>query len=286
MMDGLKSQSAEDLLNGMKEAWEDARLMLMARREKMKVQADKGRRDEVYAVGDRVLLSTKHLSQVASKLNDPYVGPFTVTRVSDHGVNVWLDLPSQYRRLHQPFHVEKVKRYTPSVVEWGRKQDDRPLPELVDGQQEWEVEMILGKKEAEELVEIQPDVGGDGDPHPIPTTVEEVKEEVGPVRRSARLAVKVGPGDVVQGRRAPARKPRRVRRMVTRYLVKWKGYGGEESTWEREESLRLHAQDAIDEYEYRQTIDRGEEVVGVHYLHSLEEEEGVMRLHSVLVGGT
>jgi hypothetical protein len=200
---------------------------------------------------------------------------------------VWLDLPSQYRRLHQPFHVEKVKRYTPSVVEWGRQQDDRPLPQLVDGQQEWEVELILGKKEAEELVEIQPEVGGDGDPHPIPTTVEEVKEEVGPVRRSARLAVKVGPGDVVQGRRASAlpRKPRRVRRMVTRYLVKWKGYGEEESTWEREDSLRLHAQDAIDEYEYRQTIDRGEDVVGVHYLHTLGEEEGVVTLHTVVISG-
>ena len=76
-----------------------------------------------------------HLSQASSKLNDPFVGPFTITRVSDHGVNVWLDLPSEYRRLHQPFHVEKVKRFIPSVIEWGRKQNDRPLPELIDGQQ-------------------------------------------------------------------------------------------------------------------------------------------------------
>jgi transposase InsO family protein len=279
-MDGLKSQSAEDLLNGMKEAWEDARLMLMARREKMKVQADKARRDEKYAVGDRVLLSTKHLSQTASKLNDPFVGPFTVTRVSEHGVNVWLDLPSEYRRLHQPFHVEKVKRYTPSVVEWGRKQDDRPLPQLIDGQQEWEVEMILGKREAEELVEVQPEVGGEDDPHP--TTAEEMKEEAGPVRRSARLAAKEGSSDGLRGRRPSARKPRKVRRMVTRYLVKWKGYGEEEATWEREESLRLHAQDAIDEYEYRQAIERGEEVVGVHYLHTVERKEGVVTLHSVV----
>ena len=41
MMEGLRCQSAEDILNGMKQAWEDARMMLMVRREKMKVNADK-----------------------------------------------------------------------------------------------------------------------------------------------------------------------------------------------------------------------------------------------------
>ena len=50
-MDGLKCQSAEDILNGMKQAWEDARMMMVARREQMKVKADRGRRDEKYAVG-------------------------------------------------------------------------------------------------------------------------------------------------------------------------------------------------------------------------------------------
>jgi transposase InsO family protein len=281
-MDGVKSQSAEDVLHGMKEAWEDARLMLMASREKMKENADRGRREERYAVGDRVLLSTKHLSRASSKLNDPFVGPFTITRVSDHGVNVWLDLPADYRRLHQPFHIEKVKRYTPSAIEWGRKQNDRPLPELVDGQQEWEVEMILGKRQAEELVEVQPELSEPGDDQPSST--EEVKEEAGPVRRSSRVAARGAP-PVTNDINPARRKPRRVRQLVTRYLVKWKGYGEEEATWEREDSLRLHAQDAIDEYEYRQTRDRGEESVGVQCIHTLKEEEGSLTLSSMIVGG-
>ena len=61
-----------------------------------------------------------------------------------------------------------------------------------------------------------------------------------------------------------------MRQLVTRYLVKWKGYGGEEATWERETGLRLHAQESIDEYEYRQAEMRGETTVGVHYIHTLK----------------
>ena len=276
MMDGLKRQSAEDILNGMKMAWEDARMMLMASREKMKVNADKHRRDEVYAVGDRVLLKTDHLSTHSSKLDDPYIGPFPVTRVSDHGVNVWLQLPKVYSKVHQPFHIEKVKRYTPSVIPWGRKQDDRPLPEVIDGEEEYEVEMLLGKRQKEELVDVEPEVGVNDDID-LPSNLDEVQAEAGPIRRSARLA---GKGTTSTKRR------RRVRQWVTRYLVKWKGFGEEEATWERASNLRLHAQDAIDEYEYRQAQEREEDVVGVHCMHTLKEEEGVVTLHSVVVGGS
>ena len=73
---------------------------------------------------------------------------------------------------------------------------------------------------------------------------------------------------------------------MTRYLVKWKGFGEEEATWERASSLHLHAQDAIDEYEYRQAQERGEDVVGLHYMHTFKEEEGMMTLHSVVVEGS
>jgi len=58
VIDDIKSQAAEDVLKGMQQAWEDARQLLLTRRERMKKNADKGRRDEKYEVGDRVLMST------------------------------------------------------------------------------------------------------------------------------------------------------------------------------------------------------------------------------------
>ena len=76
-----------------------------------------------------------------------------------------------------------------------------------------------------------------------------------------------------------------MKQWVTRYLVKWKGFGEEEATWERATSLRLHAQDAIDEFEYRQAQQRGEESVGMHYMHTLERGGGGVVLHSVVVVG-
>ena len=279
MTDGIRAQAAEDLLKGVKAAWEDARLMLLARREAMKRYADRGRRDEKYVKGDRVWLRTEHLARHSTKLSDPYVGPFEVERVSDSGVNVWLRLPQEYRRLHQPFHVEKVKRYTPSQVEWGRVQEDRPLPEVVDEEEMYEVETLLGKMEKEELVEVRP--GGvvpvaeedDGDDSKQDDKSAEESGGTDAPRRSARLA---GKGSTARPQDGGGRtkKPRRVRQTVVRYLVKWKGYPVEESTWERADTLRLHAQDSIDEYERVQDELRGEEAAGLHYLHTLQAESG------------
>ena len=92
-------------------------------------------RDEQYAGGDQVMLSIANLGKKWSQLSPLFVGPFQVVKVSAEGLNVTLDLPEEYRRLHQPFHVSRVTRYTPSDLEWvGREHLDRPLPDLIDGQ--------------------------------------------------------------------------------------------------------------------------------------------------------
>jgi len=283
----VRALGAEQLLEGLKTAWEDARMCMLAMREKMKRNADEHRSDVVYTVGDRALLSTKHIGVDQGKLRDLYVGPFTVTRVARNGVNVWLDLPPYYRRLHQPFHVDRLKKYQPSVRGWERQQVDRPPPELVDGEPMYEVEYIFGKKVEEEWVNEDGTEGDDA------TSAEaEVEAAAVMTRRAAAAAATAQedgtvpdatsaavppsaamPQTVIAPARAraqskPVSRRRRQRRpgqwrLVTRYHVKWAGFPMEEATWERADSLMRHAREAVLEYEARQAELSGEATLGM-----------------------
>ncbi|MGH9619265.1 MAG: RNase H-like domain-containing protein [Bryobacteraceae bacterium] len=286
-----RAQTAEDVLADMKRAWEDARTAMMAARDRMKRTADAHRRDVRYSVGDLVMLSTAHLAKHGTKLSDLYVGPFPVVKVSASGLSVWLLLPKEYARLQQPFHVEKLKRFVPSARGWDREQHVTPTPELVDGEVEWEVERLLGKKEAMEPVQVEPEDSPLVDAEEKkPVAVEEEEEEEkkeAPSRRvSPRLAAKAAAEGRQEVNASRKRVVKRKEELVLRYLVKWVGFSEEYCTWERASNLRLHAQGAIDDYEARAAKDRGETTVGLHYLHALVDDGDTHRLtvHTTLVG--
>jgi hypothetical protein len=222
---------------------EDARLLLLQRQETQKKYADQHRREERYAVGDEVMLSTEQLpAKFRAKLSDPYTGPFRVVAVKGD-VNVELELPPSLKRIHPVFHVDRLKRYVRSTVEWpGREQQDRPPPVLVEGDEEWEVERIVGKREW--TVPAETGLARPG-------ADDDSKEAEGAVRRSARLRAT-----------AARRAPRQQRRKVIQYLVKWKGFDDDDDTWVKEEDLE-HAREAVDDYEHQQRLERGEEAVAV-----------------------
>jgi hypothetical protein len=106
----------------------------------MKQNADKKRRECSYAVGDKVLLTTKHMSlKGARKLLPRFVGPFEVIQVVNP-VAVRLALPES-SRMHDVFHVSMLRPY--------RQGDGAyvpPPPTIVDGAFDYEVEAILGHK--------------------------------------------------------------------------------------------------------------------------------------------
>jgi hypothetical protein len=255
----------------------------------MKKTADEHRRDVRYNVGDLVMLSTAHLAKHGTKLSDLYVGPFPVVKVSASGLNVWLLLPKEYARLHQPFHVEKLKRFVPSARGWDRKEDATPTPTLVDGEVEWEVERLLGKREAMEPVQVEPEDSPLVDAEETgPVAEEEEERKEAPSRRvSPRLAAKAAAADGHQQVKAGRKKiVKGNEELVLRYLVKWAGFSEEYCTWERASNLRLHAQGAIDDYESRAAEDRGETTVGLHYLHALVDDGDTHKLtvRTTLVG--
>jgi hypothetical protein len=182
------------------------------------------------------MLSTRKMTAVKGpKLSDPFIGPFRVVAV--HGdVNVEVELPPSMNRTHPVFHVDKLKRFVRSQIEWpGREQLDRPPPMMMDGEEYFEVEKIIGKKEVEEEapVEETEDSGGDGG-----------------LRRSARL----------RGRGPHRQRPKR--RRVVQYLVKWKGWDEADATWKAEDELD-QAREAVEDYEHQQRVERGEESVAL-----------------------
>lgn len=112
---------------------------------RMKLQADKGRRDVGFQVDQEVLLSTKYLrarmshgkKAVAPKLLPRYIGPFRVTaKVGPAACR--LDLKGL--ECHPVFHVSLLKEYKSSG---SYQPPQQPLPYQLDGDIVYNVERIL-----------------------------------------------------------------------------------------------------------------------------------------------
>jgi len=97
-----------------------------------------------YQEGDYVWLEGKHLrtNQPTAKLAARRHGPFQITQVLSP-VNYKLELPTQWS-IHPVFHIDLLTPYreTPMHGENFR----RPPPDLVDGEEEYEVEKILDSR--------------------------------------------------------------------------------------------------------------------------------------------
>jgi hypothetical protein len=269
-------QSVHDLLAEMRQHLEDARLLLLQRQQKQKQYADQRRRVERYAVGDEVMLSTKGLAH-RHKLTDAYVGPFRISQVIGD-VNVRLDLPAAMGRIHPVFHVEKLKRYTRSALDWpGRQQLDRPAPVWVDGEEKWEVDRIIGKREALVPVPAVDDDKADGDEDgDVDDGAEVAGEAADGLRRSARLRPQTTSKTGAPSQRRRQRRGQRATQQVrqVQYLVAWKGYDESQATWQTEDDLAL-ARDAVDDYEHQQRLARGEEAMGLAVI--LRPDDGCLQ---------
>jgi hypothetical protein len=256
-----KGDGAEEMLRELRITWEDARQVMLRQREQQKKYADQRRRDEQYQVGDLVMLSTKDLAQGRTKLSDRYAGPFRVAEVRDNGVNVRLDLPAAFKRIHPVFHVEKIKRFTESRQDWpGRPEVERPPPVLVDGTEQYWAKRILDKRVVQTEVDIRETIESEQTP-----STEEKKTEWALDPQQPVQGRRISPRDHASSRARDAKtlpsssrpktRIRKVKKNITEFLVEWEGYDLAHATWEPEDNLLAsNCQELINDY-YRRQLD-------------------------------
>ena len=158
-----------------------------------------------------------------------------VTEVRSSGAAVKLDLRGELGKAHPVFHVSRVRPYDVSKLEWpGRLQPNRPAPELIDGEAEWEVESIEGNK-----------------------VILELKE----VTRQAEVPTGRSGGRYARKTQQPKQTTVKEKVPVTWYKVKWLGWGDDDATWMRRDDLP-HCKELIDEYELLMKQSDDEETAG------------------------
>jgi len=142
-----KYEEAEKFIEKMKEIQEEAKAALGKAQADMKKYADKKRSDvEEYKVGDLVMLSTKDLKyqmvgRRTEKLTERFVGPYRIKKIVSSNA-IELELPSTVK-IHPVVNVSRIRRYVGQVE--GQKKE-QPLPVIIEGKEEWEVERILNKR--------------------------------------------------------------------------------------------------------------------------------------------
>lgn len=121
----------------METVWKLAKDNLVKAAEQMKKHFNKGRKKLLISVGSKVLLEGSNIctNQPSAKLGDCQYGPFKV--VEKVGKGAWkLELPPGWS-IHPVFHKLLLTPYR------GAERNARPLPDLVKGQEEFEVEKVL-----------------------------------------------------------------------------------------------------------------------------------------------
>jgi len=143
-----KYAGAEKFIEKMKEIQEEAKAALGKAQEDMKKYANR-KRGEVddYKVGNLVMLSTKDLKyqmvgRRTEKLTERFVGPYKIKKIILLNT-VELELPSIIK-IHPVVNVSRICRYVGQVEEQRKEQ---PAPVIIEGEEEWEVERILNKRQ-------------------------------------------------------------------------------------------------------------------------------------------
>jgi transposase InsO family protein len=145
--------AVDDFINELSLLTQRAKDEITAAQIKQQQYQDANRKEELFEVGEEVLLSTKHLTPInlkerpSKKLQQRFVGPFKIlTKIGQ--VAYRLDLGPNYR-IHNVFHVSLLKKLKESPSKFSSRVSPPPEPDFIGDEREYEVEEVLDKRKAQ-----------------------------------------------------------------------------------------------------------------------------------------
>jgi transposase InsO family protein len=142
-----KTESVNEFTERMKTTLEEAKAALAKSKDDMTRYYNQKRTQALeYNPGDKVYLDASDIqtTRPSKKLSHRHLGPFMIERKV--GNNAYrLQLPQSMKRLHPVFNVVKLTPALPDPID-GRHLPPPPLPEIIDGEEEWVVEEILDSR--------------------------------------------------------------------------------------------------------------------------------------------
>lgn len=142
-----QTPSSDTFVSKMQEIHSTAQKSLEKAASQMKAQYDKSKRSAVeYKVGDKVWLdmTNLHLPRPKKKLDDKRIGPFEI-KDKKGALAYTLKLPTNWK-IHPTFNESLLTPYIPPAFP-NQEQPPPPLPDLIDGEEHYEVEKILDSRQ-------------------------------------------------------------------------------------------------------------------------------------------
>lgn len=138
-LEKLNYSEAKALAERMKSGWELAKANMVAAQERMAEATNQHRREIDWEVGDEVYLSTRNLKthRPSRKLANQWEGPFRILEKVGHSYRLQLPAGS---RIHDVFAPELLFKDPKDPLPG--QETPKPLPTIIEGQEEWEVEEI------------------------------------------------------------------------------------------------------------------------------------------------
>ena len=142
-----RNSTVEDMVSEMSLTVQNAKLQIQHAQEQQTKYYNQHHRDITFQLNDKILLDSSHINfqHGTKKLLEKYIGPYRIIEIISKTA-YRINLPVKFR-IHNVFHISKLKPYHETDKFPNRVQNDRPESKIqINGDDAYEVEYIVNKR--------------------------------------------------------------------------------------------------------------------------------------------